>query len=60
MDPRMKVSMLLIILLILPQPLMAKRTHPEKWYQQQWCEANGGQVEVVLTQTLHEVFSADC
>jgi hypothetical protein len=28
--------------------LLAKREHPEKWYQQKWCEANKGQVEVVL------------
>jgi hypothetical protein len=28
--------------------LFAKREHPEKWYQEKWCEANKGQVEVVL------------
>jgi hypothetical protein len=22
--------------------------HPEKWYQQKWCEAHKGQTEVVL------------
>jgi len=26
----------------------AKRLHPEKWYQQQWCQDQGGQIEVVL------------
>jgi hypothetical protein len=28
--------------------LLAKREHPEKWYQEEWCEAHKGQVEVVL------------
>jgi hypothetical protein len=28
--------------------LLAKREHAEKWYQQKWCEAQKGQVEVVL------------
>jgi hypothetical protein len=27
---------------------LAKREYPEKWYQQKWCEAHKGQVEVVL------------
>jgi hypothetical protein len=27
---------------------LAKREHPEKWYQQKWCEAQKGPVEVVL------------
>jgi len=45
----MKATILFIILLTIPQPLMAKRAHPEKWYQQQWCDANGGQLEVVST-----------
>jgi hypothetical protein len=32
---------------------LAKREHPEKWYQEKWyqikwCEAHNGQVEVVL------------
>ena len=28
--------------------VLAKREHPEKWYQEKWCEAQKGQVEVVL------------
>ena len=28
--------------------LLAKREHPEKWYQERWCREQGGQVEVVL------------
>jgi hypothetical protein len=28
--------------------LLAKREHPEKWYQEQWCREQGGQIEVVL------------
>jgi len=27
---------------------LAKREHPEKWYQEQWCREQGGQIEVVL------------
>jgi len=25
-----------------------KKKHPEKWYQEKWCAAKGGAVEVVL------------
>ncbi len=28
--------------------MLAKREHPEKWYQERWCRAQGGQVEAVL------------
>jgi hypothetical protein len=28
--------------------LLAKREHPEKWYQERWCREQGGQIEVVL------------
>ena len=31
-----------------PSLLFAKREHPERWYQKEWCEAHSGQVEVVL------------
>jgi hypothetical protein len=27
---------------------LAKREHPEKWYQERWCRKQGGQIEVVL------------
>jgi hypothetical protein len=27
---------------------LVKRDNPEKWYQQKWCEAQKGRVEVVL------------
>jgi len=43
-----KKFLILIIIFILPAPLLAKREHPEKWYQEKWCEAHKGQVEVVL------------
>jgi hypothetical protein len=43
-----KATLILIIVFIFPAPLLAKREHPEKWYQQKWCEAHKGQVEVVL------------
>ncbi len=39
---------IIIIILILPASLLAKREHPEKWYQQKWCEVHKGLVEVVL------------
>ncbi len=45
----MKISLILIIIFLLPALLFAKREHPEKWYQQKWCEANKGQIEVVLS-----------
>ncbi len=32
-----------------PSHLLAKRENPEKWYQEQWCTEQGGQVEVVLS-----------
>jgi hypothetical protein len=31
-----------------PAPVLAKREHLEKWYQEKWCKAQKGQVEVVL------------
>jgi len=39
---------LLLIVAFLPSLAEAKRLHPEKWYQQRWCQEQGGQVEVVL------------
>jgi len=44
----MKVLLILSIIFIFPTPLLAKREHPEKWYQEKWCEAQKGRVEVVL------------
>jgi hypothetical protein len=41
-------ALILFILFIFSTSLLAKREHPEKWYQLKWCEANEGQVEVVL------------
>jgi hypothetical protein len=42
------LGLIFIILFIFPAPLLAKREHPERWYQQKWCEVHRGQVEVVL------------
>jgi hypothetical protein len=42
------ISTIVCIVFIFPTLLLAKRERPEKWYQIQWCEANQGQVEVVL------------
>ncbi len=33
---------------LFPSLLSAKREHQEKWYQEKWCEAYKGQVEVAL------------
>jgi hypothetical protein len=46
----MKTALIIIITIIFlfPASQLAKREHPEKWYQQKWCEANKGKVEVVL------------
>jgi len=33
---------------MLPSILLAKREHPEKWYQVKWCETQKGRIEVVL------------
>ncbi len=43
-----RISTIFIIIFLFPSQLLAKREHPEKWYQQKWCEAHRGQVEVVL------------
>jgi hypothetical protein len=43
-----KTAIIIIILLIFPALVLAKRDHPEKWYQHKWCEEHEGQVEVVL------------
>ena len=43
-----EIGFILIILLLFPSLLLAKREHPERWYQEQWCEAHSGQIEVVL------------
>lgn len=38
----------LILILCLPEGLQAKRLHPERHYQEAWCQDHGGQVEVRL------------
>jgi hypothetical protein len=46
-----KVVLIVIILFLFPSLLLAKREHPEKWYQERWCRKQGeqgGQTEVVL------------
>jgi len=37
-----------LIILVFPMSVLGKREHPERWYQLKWCQAHGGQVEVVL------------
>jgi hypothetical protein len=46
-----RVAFKIIIIFMLPSLLLAKREHPEKWYQERWCRKqgeHGGQTEVVL------------
>jgi hypothetical protein len=33
---------------LLSSGVLAKREHPEKWYQEKWCQAHEGQVEITL------------
>ena len=43
-----KIILFCILVCLVPSMVLAKREHPEKWYQEQWCAAHRGQVEVVL------------
>ena len=43
-----KIILLCILVCLVPSMVLAKREHPEKWYQEQWCAAHKGQVEVAL------------
>ena len=44
----MKVAFIAAIIFLISSPLFAIREHPEKWYQEKWCEEQKGRVEVVL------------
>jgi len=39
---------LILILLLLSVTAEAARLHPERYYQEEWCEANNGKLEHVL------------
>ena len=39
---------LVLFLLVVTAMTAAAGDHPERWYQQRWCEARGGETEVVL------------
>jgi hypothetical protein len=43
-----KAALICVLTFLFPSVVLAKREHPERWYQEQWCEAHKGQVEVVL------------
>ena len=45
---RLKFYIILLLLVYLCAPCFAGRLHPEKWYQDKWCEEHRGQTEVVL------------
>ena len=42
------VKVIAILCLIFLPATVHGREHPEKWYQEKWCGARGGQMEVVL------------
>lgn len=44
----MKFTISILFLLCLTIPAHAGHLHPEKYYQQKWCDEQGGQTEVVL------------
>ncbi len=52
----MKKWILIICIVLMSSPAQAKRLHPEKYYQERWCKAYDGQVEV----TLPDRTRADC
>jgi hypothetical protein len=43
-----KIPLILIFIVLFPSLLLAKREHTEKWYQEKWCEAHKGQVEIAM------------
>lgn len=43
-----KAIPIILVLLIIPSLLLAKRDHYERWYQSKWCEERNGKTEVVL------------
>ncbi len=43
-----KIALILVLICLIPSLLLAKRDHPEKWYQQIWCGVHNGRVEVAL------------
>ena len=43
-----KAAIILIVIFLCPSLVLAKREHPEKWYQEQWCKAHNGQVEITM------------
>ena len=45
---KLMLGLILLIILVFPASVLGKREHPEKWYQEKWCEAHKGRVEVVL------------
>jgi hypothetical protein len=38
----------MLILVLIPGIVLAKRAHLEKWYQEKWCKEHGGEVEVIM------------
>ena len=44
----MKIKIILICFALFGSSLEAKNLHPEKWYQQLWCDKEGGIVEYRL------------
>jgi hypothetical protein len=45
---QVRIILIFIIIFLYPFQSLAKREHPEKWYQERWCKENNGHVEVAL------------
>jgi hypothetical protein len=43
-----KIVLILIYICLVPSMVLAKREHPERWYQEKWCQAHKGRIEVVM------------
>ena len=43
-----RIASFIVLIFLLPSVVLAKREHPEKWYQEKWCEDHKGKVEVVM------------
>jgi hypothetical protein len=44
----LRICATFIILIVACDPCLAAHKHPEKWYQEQWCNDHGGRIEVTL------------
>ena len=43
-----RLIVFILVLALFSTPAFAAHKHPEKWYQDIWCEIEGGQTEVIM------------